>query len=199
MTNREIPAPLLWIVDRQAIGNGSLQAALRAGVTWLHLRDTTVDEADWRGLLDPRSDVRVVVNGGPAWALEAGWGAHLKAAQPPVPGARRAAWGLLGRSVHDPEQTRSALRDRPDYLVAGPVFPTSSKPGHPGIGTVGLRAIVEAAGDTPVLAIGGIRPESVSPVTAVGASGVSVRSGITMAANPGAAVRALLGALPFDP
>ena len=36
-----VPARLLWVVDREAIENGSVPRALRGGVRWLYLRDPT--------------------------------------------------------------------------------------------------------------------------------------------------------------
>ncbi len=199
MSATAIPARLLWIVERPAIDNGALESALSAGIPWLHLRDDSVAPREWHDLLGAKGVPRVVVNGGPAWAKAVGWGAHLKAAQASLTAAQRAAWSLLGRSVHDPGQTRVALRDEPDYLVAGPVYPTSSKPGHRGIGPEGLRPIVDAAGGCPVLAIGGIVPGRVGEVLAAGAFGVSVRSGITAAADAAASVEELLQTLPVDP
>ncbi len=197
MKHGKIPARLLWIVDRPAIENGVLTSALRVGVPWIHLRDDGVESDVWRARLASFQGTRVVVNGGPSWALEEGWGAHLKASQSTLSTKQRAAWSLLGRSVHDIGETHAASCDEPDYLVAGPVFPTSSKAGHPGIGLDALRSIVRSAHGRPVLAIGGIVPGNVRSVIDAGAFGVSVRSGITEAPDPAAAVEALL--LPVDP
>ncbi len=166
---------------------------------WVHVRDASVSPDEWRRVLGGTDGPSVVVNGAPAWAREAGWGAHLKTAQETLDPSVRVGWSLLGRSVHDPDETRSALLDEPDYLVAGPVYPTTSKPGHAGIGLDGLRRIVACAGGRPVLAIGGSAPERVRELLAAGAYGVSVRSGITAAPDPAASVRAFLDALPVDP
>lgn len=197
-----VPARLLWVVDREAIENGSVPRALRAGVRWLHLRDASITARIWQRHLQAwdagRRVFGAVVNGGPRWAREAGWGAHLKAAQASLPRAQREAWTLLGRSVHDTGETRGALLDRPDYLVAGPVFPTASKPGHPGIGLDGLARIAAAAEGCPVLAIGGIAARHVAKIEAAGAYGVAIRSGITAARDPASAALEYLTALPID-
>lgn len=198
MSSSGVPARLLWIVERDSIESGALALALRASVPWLHLRDPSVSAGEWRGLLGGSCGPSVVVNGGPAWARTAGWGAHLKTAQAPLDPSARAGWKLLGRSVHDPEQTRRAVHDDPDYLVAGPVYPTASKPGHRGIGLDGVRAIVACAEGRPVLAIGGIHPGRVAAVLEAGAFGVSVRSGITAAGDPAGVIAAFLDALPVD-
>ena len=38
---------------------------------------------------------------------------------------------LLGRSTHDPDQAARAAAEPWDYLVAGPVWATATKPGRP--------------------------------------------------------------------
>ena len=199
MSRNGVPARLLWIVDREAIENGAIPRAIGGGVRWVHLRDGTIEPRTWRQQLSAPEEVRVVVNGGPPWALAAGWGAHLKAVQHALPRAQRDAWSLFGRSVHDAAETSMALRDRPDYLVAGPVFPTTSKPGHEGLGLEGLRRIVAAAKGCPVLAIGGIQPRHMAAIGGAGAHGLAVRSGITAAADPASAALDYLNALPVDP
>jgi len=172
---------------------------LRAGVRWLQLRDASLPPGQWLQHLEAwtgqEAALEVVVNGGPGWAREAGLGAHLKAAQPSLPASGRVRWPLLGRSVHDPEETRRAVADQPDYLVAGPVYPTTAKPGHDGIGTVGLAEIVEAAVGVPVLAVGGLTPARVAEIASAGASGVAVLSGITAAVEPARGARDYLEAL----
>lgn len=208
MRRRPLPARVLWIVDREALDRSLVHAALRGGVRWLYLRDPSVSATDWRNALAGwrRSGGApvAVVSGAPDWAREAGLGAHLKAAQPSLETAERACWPLLGRSVHDEREVRQSRGDDPDYLVAGPVFPTASKPGHPGIGRDGLSAIVAVAGDCPVLAVGGVEPERVATIVRAGAAGIVVRSGLTSAADPIARARAYAAALdaaflPVDP
>jgi len=203
MNRAAVPARLLWVIDREALERNAVTYALRGGVRWLHLRDSEIEARTWlRHLKDwgrVRRDVRAVVNAGPRWAQEGGLGAHLKAVQPGLGRAERDAWSLLGRSVHDSKETRAALNERPDYLVAGPIFPTTSKPGHAGIGLDGLARILEAAGGCPVLAIGGIDAGRIAELIAAGAYGVAVRSGITASGDPRAASAAYLRALPIDP
>jgi thiamine-phosphate diphosphorylase len=190
---------LLWIVDAGALAAGIVPAVLRAGVVWLQLRDQTVPPAVWRRHLEAWSvdagGFDVVVNGGPAWARQARLGAHLKACQPTRSVHERAGWPQFGRSVHDEGEAALARDDRPDYLIAGPVFPTASKPGHPGLGLSGLSAIVERSAGTPVLAVGGVTPARVGAIGGAGAAGVAVLSGISAAADPAAAARAFLEAL----
>jgi len=80
-----------------------------------------------------------------------------------------------GTSVHSVEEAAIACEHPIDYLIAGPVYPTESKPGHPGIGIAGLRAVVSRA-TCPVYAIGGMTRERVAEVVAVGAQGIAAVS-----------------------
>jgi thiamine-phosphate pyrophosphorylase len=74
------------------------------------------------------------------------------------------------------------------------VYPTPSKPDHPGTGIGALRAFCQAA-DVPVLALGGVTPSRVSECRTAGAHGVAVLSGIMEVETPAAATRAYLRAL----
>ena len=91
----------------------------------------------------------------------------------PAPRVRRVVPDgfLIGRSVHGAEEARRETgAGALDYLLAGTVFPTSSKSGVAAIGLEGLRAIVSAT-SVPVLAIGGMTLESVDAVRQTGAVG----------------------------
>jgi thiamine-phosphate pyrophosphorylase len=79
---------------------------------------------------------------------------------------------VIGRSVHDIGQAREHAA-AVDYLVAGTIYQTRSKPAAgPLLGPGGLRPIV-AAVDVPVLGIGGITLERVREVAAAGAAGIA--------------------------
>jgi len=76
---------------------------------------------------------------------------------------------VIGRSVHSVEEAIGA--DGADYLVAGAVFPSASKPlSTRWMGVDGLGAIVCTA-RVPVLAIGGISGGRIDAIAAVGAAG----------------------------
>jgi thiamine-phosphate pyrophosphorylase len=80
---------------------------------------------------------------------------------------------LVGRSIHALEEVDSA--GPVDYLIAGTVFATESKPGKSGrdlLGVDGLAAVVRAA-SLPVLAIGGVTMDRVPEVMRTGAAGVA--------------------------
>jgi thiamine-phosphate diphosphorylase len=132
------------------------------------------------------SSTRLVVNDRLDVALACGAaGVHLRADSIPVTAARRLAPAgfLVGRSVHGVAEAAAAADA--DYLIAGTVFPSASKPATaPLLGIDGLRAIVAAA-SRPVLAIGGMAGERIGAAAAAGAAGCAA-IGLFMASHPGA-------------
>ncbi|MBX5444272.1 thiamine phosphate synthase [Sphaerobacter sp.] len=101
---------------------------------------------------------------------------------------------LIGRSVHDVEGAERAAVEGADFVIAGHVYATGSKPGQPPRGLDFLAAIV-AATPLPVIAVGGITPDRVPEVIAAGAHGVAVISGVLAADDPGEAAAAYHRAL----
>jgi thiamine-phosphate pyrophosphorylase len=154
--------------------------AVSAGVDLLQIRERDLQANDLAVLVSDvlavtrGTDTRVVVNDRLDVALACGAdGVHLRADSIAVGAARRIAPErfLIGRSVHgvaDLAETSGA-----DYLVAGTVFPSASKPGgHVLLGVDGLRAIV-AHTQVPVLAIGGIGGDRLAEVAGTGAAGIA--------------------------
>jgi thiamine-phosphate pyrophosphorylase len=80
---------------------------------------------------------------------------------------------VLGLSAASVEEARAA--DGPaDYIGAGPVWATPSKPdADPSIGLEGLREICEAV-SAPVVAIGGVDASNAADCIRAGATGVAV-------------------------
>jgi thiamine-phosphate pyrophosphorylase len=98
---------------------------------------------------------------------------------------------LLGLSIETEAQARR-IPAGVDYIGAGPVRATATKPDHaPPVGFDGLAQIVAAAG-LPTYAIGGIGPGDARAVKAAGAVGMAVVSAVIRAADPEAATRALI-------
>lgn len=95
---------------------------------------------------------------------------------------------LIGISTHNREQIVAAVEHRADYLGFGPMYPTATKK-NPGSaqGADRLRAAVAAAGDVPVVAVGGITPDNVAEVAAAGAAAACCISAINHGADPAAA------------
>jgi thiamine-phosphate pyrophosphorylase len=130
----------------------------------------------------------LIVNGRPGVARITGCGLHLPAAHA---AEGRGSLSVIGRSVHDLQEARQGLAEGVDYLILGPVYPTPSKPGHPGAGLERVREIGELAAPTPVFAIGGVDSARVSEVLRAGAWGVSVCGAILSSSEPKRAAEAL--------
>lgn len=121
-------------------------------------------------------------------------GAHVGQDDLPVAAARRIAPAgfLLGVSAETPELARVAEADGADYVGVGPVCVTGSKADAGDAVGAERIAQVAAAVRIPVVGIGGITSENAPPVIHAGAAGVAVISAVMRAADPDAAVRALL-------
>jgi thiamine-phosphate pyrophosphorylase len=157
------------------------RAASRAGVDLVQLREPDLEAAALSSLaarlVEAAGDTatRIVVNDRLDVALTCGaGGVHLRGDSIPPRRVREmtAPGFLIGRSVHGVDEAVLAARDA-DYLIAGTVFPTASKPGlREHLGMDGLSAIVRSV-DIPVLAIGGISMERIEAVAGAGAAGVA--------------------------
>ena len=98
---------------------------------------------------------------------------------------------ILGLSVETLGQAAQVDPALVDYVGAGPVFATSTKPGHaPAVGFEGLAAMV-AASPVPAVAIGGLKAQHVAQALAAGARGVAMVSAICGQPDPEAAARAI--------
>jgi thiamine-phosphate pyrophosphorylase len=170
-------------------------AAVPPGTLLVELRDKQRDDraalAERVGAICRAAGARWVVNGDLMLASTyAADGVHLPEhdAHLHIDEGRRA--GLVGVSTHSVD---SALRFRnADYVILGPIWPTASKPGHPGAG-LSILAGVDGA---PVFAIGGVdSAERARACRAAGAHGVAVIRAILAADDPGAAAAALVAAL----
>jgi thiamine-phosphate pyrophosphorylase len=174
-------------------------AAVAGGVGLVQVRERDLPEAEVEVLLRRilerlrGTPARLLVNGHVALAQAYGVGLHLPAAAPPPRPPRPL---LCGRAVHDEDEARRALAEGVSYVVAGPVFPTASKPGHPGAGLETLARLARMVGPAPVFAIGGLTPERVPLVRDAGAHGVAVLGAILGAPDPERAAGEFREALP---
>ena len=176
-------------------------AVLGAGVDLIQLRDKQAEAAP---LLDAAAVLReaadhygalFAVNDRADIALVAGADVlHLGQDDLPLPWARRILGDdvLLGRSTHDPDQAARAATEPWDYLVAGPVWATATKPGRPATGTTLIKSVAALDPPQPWFAIGGIDPTNLPQVTTAGATRIVVVRAITDAPDPAAATRTLL-------
>ena len=99
---------------------------------------------------------------------------------------------LVGRSTHSPEQAAAAHREGFDYLGFGPLFPTPTKKGRPGIGLENIVGVQDKVGtEIPVFCIGGIKADNLAQVLSAGAKRVVVVSDLLQAKDIAAATAAL--------
>lgn len=101
--------------------------------------------------------------------------------------------GVIGLSTHTPEQVVVACAAPVDYIAVGPVFGTTTK--DTGYAPVGVDLVRQASAAArgadprrPLVAIGGITPETCGHVIEAGADAVAVISGL-LEGHPAAAVR----------
>jgi 8-oxo-dGTP diphosphatase len=116
---------------------------------------------------------RVVVNSvhPAAWWAQSD-GVHLRAtdaqslsARPEMPSGH-----LVGVSTHNLPELQHARRLEADFAVLGPVLPTASHPGSPGIGWDEFRRLNQQAG-LPVYALGGQSVDTLGQARSFGGHG----------------------------
>ena len=159
-----------------------VQAAARAGVDLVQIRERDLEgRALWdltnRCVAAVRgTTTRVLVNERLDVALAAGaHGVHLRGDS--FPAARVRALSprgfLVGRSIHSADEAaRVAAEGGLDYLVFGPVYETTSKPGRAAAGLDVLRHVAVMT-TVPVLAVGGITRERLAAIGRTGAAGIA--------------------------
>jgi thiamine-phosphate pyrophosphorylase len=158
-----------------------ISRAVEAGIDVVQIRERDLEARELASLVTDIVGVtrgtrtRVVVNERVDVAIACGAdGVHLRADSLSAAAVRAIAPPafLIGRSVHSPPEAR-ACGTAVDYLLAGTVWPTHSKPlGHALLGVTGLAGMVAAAA-VPVLAIGGVTIERAREAAAAGAAGVA--------------------------
>ncbi len=121
------------------------------------------------------SRTRVLVNDRLDVALAAGAaGVHLRRDSIPPDRVRTIAPAgfIVGLSVHSLEEATAAAADV-DYLIAGTIWATPSKPSGWSVAGPGLLGRIAASARVPVLAIGGVTLERMPEIAASGAAGAA--------------------------
>lgn len=91
---------------------------------------------------------------------------------------------IVGRSTHSKEQAEVALEEGFDYIGFGPLFPTPTKKGRPGIGMDDVFYVENKVGaEIPVFCIGGITRSNIETVVNAGARRVVIVSDLLTAAS----------------
>jgi thiamine-phosphate pyrophosphorylase len=159
-----------------------LEACLSGGVDLVQLRDKAIDPRPLvaRARLARRvctaHGVPCILNDRPDLALDAGAdGVHVGQddASPTV--ARRILGpdAIVGLSTHAPSELDASIDEPVDYVSAGPVTPTPTKPGRAGTGTPYVSYATGRA-RRPVFVTGGVTPDRVPELAAAGARGFVV-------------------------
>ena len=158
-----------------------LKRAVEDGAAIVQLRDKTGERSAILG--NAREIVALkrvrpfifIVNDDPELAAEAGAdGVHV-GQDMSTEEARRVVGPdmIVGKTTHNLEQARQAIREGADYISVGPVYATPTKPGRE---AVGLAYVREAANnlDIPFVVIGGIDLANIDDVLEAGAKTVGV-------------------------
>ena len=176
------------------------RAAARGGAAWVQLRDKTASNDDLAALIRhllpemTALGALLIVNDRVEVALATGaHGLHIGQGDGDAAAIRqRMPPGMiLGLSIETVAQAR-VIPPGVDYIGAGPVRATFTKPDHATpTGFDGLAQIV-AATSLPTYAIGGLKSGDAAALRATGAIGMVVVSAVTRATDPEAATRSLL-------
>jgi thiamine-phosphate pyrophosphorylase len=182
---------------------GFLAACIRGGVDVVQLRDKHLDALPLLRRAEIALDlcrlfgVPFILNDRPDLALALGAdGVHVGQDDAP-PWLARQILGpasIVGRSTHTPAELLAAAVEPVDYLSAGPVHPTPTKPGRPGTGLEYLTVAAESA-TVPWFVTGGVSPATVGAMVGAGARRFVVVRYLTEAADPEGAARSLAEAI----
>jgi len=194
--------PLLVISDRRQARRPLeelAEAAFTGGCRWFSLREKDLPPAERRALLGAlvvlgqRWGAIITVHDDiDAAAMADAGGVHLPSGGSPEAARLRLPGALIGASAHSAEEARALLSAGADYVTISPIFVTASKPGYgPALGLDGLTHIVERVAG-PIIALGGVTAANAASCRAAGAHGIAVMGEVMRAADPRAAVEAIL-------
>ena len=149
---------------------------LEGGVDVVQLRDKhlearqLVDRARVAASVCADHGVPFILNDRPDLALESGAdGVHVGQDDASPALARRilGANAIVGLSTHAPTELESSRGEPVDYVSAGPVVPTPTKPGRAGTGSSYVTFAVANA-PRPVFVTGGVTPDTVPALVEAG-------------------------------
>ena len=176
-----------------------VRLAVEGGVNAVQIREKDLVESELIDLAGQVLEVAcdkawVVVNGSLGAAETLGIGVHLPERGQSIEHARGILGkdAIIGRSVHSVHE--AAHSEGADYLIAGPVYATRTKPDVTLLPLEQLGAIANVT-SAPVFAIGGIDAKSAPDSMTFGALGVAVIGAISEADDPRAAAAEIRKAL----
>lgn len=189
-----------WAADGDALMD-QIEAAVRGGVRVVQLREKGLDRAAFLAearrftALCRRLGAVSIINDSVEIALESGAGGVHVGQSDLEAGRARALLGperIVGVSAHSAAEALRAKAAGADYLGCGAAFATGTKTDAKPISKETIRAVTAAAGEIPVVAIGGVVRENLLELKGLGLAGVAVVSGIFGQKDPEAAARELL-------
>ncbi len=180
---------LYVILDKSLIGEKSetelASKLIDGGATAIQIRDKL---SDTRRLIEIGTKLRKITRKNKvgfiindradiALAVDAD-GVHLGQEDLPLKFARRLVGKrIIGISTHSLAQAKQAEKEGADYISAGPIFRTPSKPGCTPIGAAIISRIKKNV-RLPLVAIGGINLDNIKEVIAGGPEGIAIASAI---------------------
>ena len=200
---------LYVIIDPQVTGGRDpldiAIAAVNGGARMLQLRDKLRDKGESLPLASALQDLcmrtgsLLIINDHADVAAAVGSGGlHVGQTDLPVAQARLvlAPHQVLGRSNREFGQLVESKEMGADHVAFGAIYATTSKgvarnPQGPGR----VREAKDLAGETPLVAIGGINLSNVAPVVEAGADAICVTAAVGSAEEPEAAAAAMTAAI----
>lgn len=180
-----------------------LTSCIAGGVDVVQLRDKDLadhlllERAALAGRVCADNGVPFVLNDRPDLAAEAGAdGVHVGQDDPTPEDARNTVGpsAIVGLSTHTPDQLSCSIGSPVDYISAGPVAATPTKPGRPGTG-LGYVNEATARSPHPVWVTGGVAPTTVDAMAAAGARHFVAVRWLTESADPEESARRLRAAI----
>lgn len=171
-----------------------LRKAIEAGITAFQYREKGPGALTGEGKVElgkrlrqicKEKDILFIVNDDVELAktLQAD-GIHVGQEDMPVDEVReRFPDKIVGLSVANMEEVKRSRLDLVDYVGAGPIFATPTKPDDQPSGYDWLKEIRTLHPNVSIVAIGGIKPENAQTVLKAGADGLAVVTAITKAEN----------------
>ncbi|HTG87487.1 MAG TPA: thiamine phosphate synthase [Pyrinomonadaceae bacterium] len=191
--------PTVYPITDVSIGGTSHadQVSLLAdgGATFVQLREKNLPILDFYNdakaalSVARQRGVTLIINDRVDLALAIGAdGVHLGQDDLPPDAARKLLGdkAVIGYSTHNVSQAIAAARLPVDYVAIGPIFETGTKANpDPVVGLEGLRAVRDAIGNLPLVAIGGITLAGAASVIEAGADSIALISAL-LSAGPNA-------------
>lgn len=200
---------LYAVTDNTWLGTQTLaqqvEAALAGGITMLQLREKQLAEAAFLKeayaikRLTERYHVPLIINDNLTVAIKSNAdGLHIGQEDCSAARARRAlgAGKILGVSAQTVEQALAAEAAGADYLGVGAIYATATKTDAAVVSIDTLAAICQSV-KIPVVAIGGLNEDNITPLLSTGICGAAFVSAIFAANDITSAARRLAELLRF--